>query len=185
MIEECTDGGRKAERLRDAKCCVQLNCEGEISSMMNFGEQGETGRILLSNGDEQQRLGEDTGPGDDDDVGGEVPDVVLRCTVDEKKAKRLGDDLTCVQLSCVKKVSSSANFGEHVLTGQETHGIENTAPSLSEVERTTNTVRPGKNNEELPIDILLEQRQNLETVGRLHEEYSRMIDSTGSARTPS
>ena len=101
VIEECTDGGRKAERLRDAKCCVQLNCEGEISSMMNFGEQGETGRILLSNGDEQQRLGEDTGPGDDDDVGGEVPDVVLRCTVDEKKAKRLGDVLSCVQLSLV------------------------------------------------------------------------------------
>ena len=100
---------------------------------------------------------------------------------DEKKAKRLGDDLGCVQLSCEKKVSSTANFGEQVLTGQETHGIENTAPSLSEVERTTNTVRPGKNNREVPINILLEQRQNLETVGRLHEEYSRMIDSTGSA----
>ena len=129
VIEECTDGGRKAERLRDDECCVQLNCESEISGMMNFGEQGETGRILLLNDDEQQRLGEDTGPGDDDAVGGEVSDVVRGCT---GEAKRLGDDLGCVQLSCEKKVSSTANFGEQVLTRQETHGIENTAPSLSD-----------------------------------------------------
>ena len=97
--------------------------------MMNFGVQGETGRILLLNGDEQQRLGEDTGPGDDDAVGGEVSDVARGCT---GEAKRLGDDLGCVQLSCEKKVSSTANFGEQVLTRQETHGIENTAPSLSD-----------------------------------------------------
>ena len=102
---------------------------------------------------------------------------------------RLGDDLYCVQLS-----NRSANFGEHILTadfgeqgmtGQEAHGTRNTAPSLSEVENTTIMVRPGRNNREVPINILLEQRQNLMTDEELHEEYSRMIDSTGSAGTPS
>ena len=103
-------------------------------------------------------------------------DVVRRCTVDEKKVKRLGDDGSCVQLNCVKDVSSTANFGEQVLTGQETHGIENAALSLSdsegfgisEVATTTHTVRPGVNNEEL-FSILLEQRQNLDTDGRLQK----------------
>ena len=103
---------------------------------------------------------------------------------------RLGDDgLYCVQLSY-----KSANFGEHNLTadfgdqgmtGQEARGIKDTAPSLSEVESTTIMVRPAINNREVPINILLEQRQNLMTDEELHEEYSRMIDSTGSAGTPS
>ena len=33
VVEECTEDGRKAERLGDDADCVQLNCEGENSSI--------------------------------------------------------------------------------------------------------------------------------------------------------
>ena len=121
LPDVCTDGWSTAVRLR----------EGELSRMINFCEHDETGRIVMTNDDEQQRLGEVSGPGDDE-KGGEVSDVAQRCLDDERKAERLGeDDLYCVQLSY-----RSANFGEHNLTakfgeqgmtGQETHGIGDTA----------------------------------------------------------
>ena len=167
LPDVCTDGWSTAVRLR----------EGELSRMINFCEHDETGRPVMMNDDEQHKPGEMSVLGDGED-GGEVSDDIPWCLMSGRKAGRLGgDDTDFAQLRC-----RSAKFGER----QEPRGILDTAPSLPEVKHTAMKVRPGANSREVLRDIfLLDQRQNLGTDFQQPDEYSRSMDSTGSAGTPS
>ena len=167
LSDACTDELSSVKRLGDK---VQLK-------MMNSREDDETGRPVMMNDDEQHKPGEMSVLGDGED-GGEVSDDILLCLMSGRKAGRLGgDDTALAQLRC-----RSAKFGER----QEPRGILDTAPSLPEVKHTAMKVRPGANSREVLRDIfLLDQRQNLGTDFQQPEEYSRSMDSTGSAGTPS
>ena len=132
--------------------------------------------LLFMDSTEQHTLGGGPGTDADDDLCGEMKDVV-NCTV-MKKAARLGDEY-CVQLNCVGGMQHAAKFGETLEPGP--HGIKEKALSLSDGERfgvsevmtTINYVRPGEDKGET-IGILLDQRQK-DTEESDLKEHSRTI----------